>query len=180
MNAKNRARAACGLLFAGLFAAAWAAGVPGAAASSLRANVYLVQDVMPRNLTEKALLNFARSHANKILRETTDTELKTRKWKAEMVVAFNMPVNDLEFAILFYDIHDGPRRFVDDMSALLNDRKQKTFVQKLTLSRPQFKPNRNMELIVTVHRAEVGRLKFGVVGEEAKRSGEVSFSDRER
>jgi hypothetical protein len=180
MNANNLPRAACGALFAGLLAVAWTGGVPGAAASSLHANVYLVQAAVPKNLTEKALLNFARSHANKILRETTDTELQKRKWKAEMVVAFNMPVNDMEFAILFYDIHDGPRRFVDDMSALLNDRKQKTFVQKLTLSRPQFKPNRNMELIVTVRRAEVGRLKFGVVGEETKRSGEVSFSDRER
>jgi len=180
MNAKNVAGAACGCLFAGLLAAAWTAGAPDAAASSLHANVYLVQAVMPKSLTEKALLNFARSHANKILRETTDTDLQKRKWKAEMVVSFNMPVNDMEFAILFYDVHDGPRRFVDDMSALLNDRKQKTFVQKLTLARPQFKPNRNMELIVTVRREEVGRLKFGVVGEEAKRSGEVSFSDNER
>jgi len=180
MNAKNLARAACGSLFAGLLAVAWAAEVPCAAASSLRANVYLVQAAVPKNLTEKALLNFAHAHANKILRETTDTELKTRKWKAEMVVAFNMPVNDMEFAVLFYDIHDGPRRFVEDMSTMLNDRKQKTFVQKLTLARPQFKPNRNMELIVTVRREEVGRLKFGVAGEEAKRSGEVSFSDSER
>jgi hypothetical protein len=180
MNATKLAKAVCGCLFAGLIAAAWMTGVGGAEASALRANVYLVQAVVPKTLTEKALLNFARSHANKILRETTDTELKTRKWKAEMVVSFNMPVDDMEFGVLFYDIHDGPRRFVDDMSALLNDRKQKTFVQKLTLARPQFKPNRNMELIVTVRRAEVGRLKFGVVGEEVKRSGEVSFSDRER
>ena len=53
-------------------------------------------------------------------------------------------------------------------------------MQKVTLSRTSFKPNRNMELVVTVKRDEVGRIKFGVVGEEAKRSGEVSFSDNER
>jgi hypothetical protein len=97
-----------------------------------------------------------------------------------MVVSFNAPVNDMEFQVLFYDVQDGPRRFVNDMSTMVNDRSQKTFVQKVTLPRPGFKPNRQMELVVTVKRAEVGRLRFGVVGEEIKRSGEVSFSDTER
>jgi hypothetical protein len=151
-----------------------------AEAGSLKANVFLVQVPIPSKLTEKALLAFGRAHANKILRETTDEELKTRKWKAEMIVSFSAPVEDTEFQVLFYDIHDGPRRFVDDMSTMVNDRSQRTFVQKVTLPRPAFKPNRNMELVVTVKRAEVGRMKFGVVGEEIKRSGEVSFSDKER
>jgi hypothetical protein len=154
--------------------------VPIAEAGGLKAQVFLVQVPIPNKLTEKALISFGRSHANKILRETTDADLKARKWKTEMIVSFNAPVNDMEFQVLFYDVHDGPRRFVDDMSTMVNDRSQKTFVQKVTLSRTQFKPNRNMELVVTVKRAEVGRMKFGVVGEEIKRSGEVSFSDKER
>jgi hypothetical protein len=37
-----------------------------------------------------------------------------------------------------------------------------------------------MEMVVTVRHAEVGRLKFGVLGQEIQRSGEVSFSDNER
>jgi hypothetical protein len=171
---------AAATLFATAAVLAAAAAWTPAEAAGLKANVYLVQAAVPRTLSERALLSFARSHANKILRENPEGDVKARKWKAEMVVAFNMPVNDLEFNVLFYDVHDGPRRFVDDMSAMLNDRKQKTFVQKLTLARPQFKPNRNMELIVTVRREEVGRLKFGMVGEEPRRSGEVSFSDQER
>ena len=36
-----------------------------------------------------------------------------------------------------------------------------------------------MELAVIVKRQEVGTLKFGVLGEEIKRSGQVSFSDDE-
>jgi hypothetical protein len=95
------------------------------------------------------------------------------------VISFTRPVDDMEFTVLFYDVHDGPRRFVDDMSTMVNKKTEKTFVQKLTLDRPKFKPNRNMELVVTVKREEVGRLKFGVLGEEIKRSGEVSFSDDE-
>jgi hypothetical protein len=154
--------------------------VPSAEAGSLKAQVFLVQVPIPNKLTEKALLSFGRAHANKILRETNEADLKARKWKAEMIVSFNAPVNDMEFQVLFYDVHDGPRRFVDDMATMVDDRSQKTFIQKVTLSRTMFKPNRNMELVVTVKRAEVGRIKFGVVGEEIKRSGEVSFSDKER
>jgi hypothetical protein len=153
---------------------------PIAEAGSLKAQVYLVQAKIPNKLTEKALIGFARKNANKLLREATDSPVKERKWQAEMVISFNAPVNDMEFQVLFYDIQDGPRRFVNDMSTMVNDRSQKTFVQKVTLPRPSFKPNRQMELVVTVKRAEVGRMKFGVIGEEIRRSGEVSFSEKER
>jgi len=153
---------------------------PIAEAASLKAQVYLVQAKIPAKLTEKALIGFARKNANKLLREATDAPVKERKWQAEMVISFSAPVNDMEFQVLFYDIQDGPRRFVNDMSTMVDDRTQKTFVQKVTLPRPSFKPNRQMELVVTVKRAEVGRMKFGVIGEELKRSGEVSFSDKER
>jgi hypothetical protein len=161
-------------------AACLAALVPIAQAASLKAQIYLVQATIPKTLTEKSLIAFARRNANKLLRETPEGEVKTRKWKADMVVSFSRPVDDMEFQVLFYDIHDGPRRFVNDMSIMVNDRDQKTFVQKVTLPRPSFKPNRQMEMVVTVKREEVGRLKFGVVGEEIRRSGEVSFSDGER
>ncbi|MDH5671013.1 MAG: hypothetical protein OEZ06_02630 [Myxococcales bacterium] len=170
------------LLSAALSMAGLAVFLPTAAeaAGGLKAQVFLVQSKIPKKLSEKGLIGFARGHRAKLLREDRSGEIKKRKWKAEMVVSFNRPVGDLEFQVLFYDIHDGPRRFVQDMSTFVNDRKQKTFVQKVTLPRPDFKPNRNMELVVTVKRQEVGRMKFGLVGEEVKRSGEVSFSDSER
>jgi hypothetical protein len=153
---------------------------PTAEAGALKAQIYFVQATIPAKLTEKSLIAFARRNAARILRESTDGEVKTRKWKAEMVVTFNKPVDDMEFQLLFYDIHDGPRRFVNDMAIMVNDRNQKTFVQKVTLPRPQFKPNRQMELVATVRREEVGRVKFAVTGQEIQRSGEVSFSDGER
>lgn len=153
--------------------------LPIAAAGALKAQIYLVQSAIPKSLNEKGLIAFARRNSAKLLREGSG-DVKTRKWKADMVIAFNAPVDDMEFTVLFYDIHDGARRFVNDMAMMVNDRKQRTFVQKVTLPRPNFKPNRNMEMVVTVRRAEVGRMKFGVVGEEIRRSGEVSFSDKER
>jgi hypothetical protein len=150
-----------------------------AEAGGLKAQIFLTQAKIPSGLTEKGLIGFAKANNQKLLRESTDAAIKERKWKSNMVISFNKPADDMEFTVLFYDVHDGPRRFVEDMSIMVNKKTEKTYVQPITLYRPNFKPNRNMELVVTVRREEVGRLKFGVMGEEIKRSGQVSFSDDE-
>jgi hypothetical protein len=149
-----------------------------AEAGGLKATMYLTQAKIPSGMTEKGLLGFARANSMKLLHETKDDEIKKRKWKANLVVSFNRPVDDMEFQVLFYDVQEG-RRLVDDMSTMITKRNEKTFVQTVSLDRPAFKPNRQMELVVTVKRAEVGTLKFGVLGEEIKRSGQVSFSEDE-
>jgi hypothetical protein len=169
----------CFLILGAATAIGTALFAPPAEAGGLKAQAFLTQAKIPPKLTEKGLLGFARGNSMKLLHESTDAEVKQRKWKANLVVSFNKAIDDMEFNVLFYDVQDGPRRFVEDMSTMLNKRDEKTFVQPLTLSRPTFKPNRQMELVVTVKREEVGRLKFGVLGEEIKRSGEVSFSDEE-
>ncbi len=168
------------LALASSFALLAFALAPAAEAASLKAQVYLVQAAVPKAGSEKALIGFAKRNSARILREGTDAPVKERKWNASLIVAFNQPVGDLEFQVLFYDVHDGPRRFVNDLATFVDDKKQKTFVQKVTLPRPTFKPNRNMELVVTVHRAEVGKQKFALTGEEIRRSGTVSFGEDER
>jgi hypothetical protein len=116
--------------------------------------------------------------------ETTDAPIPEREWKAEMITSFNRPPGDLEFHVLFYDVEEGARRFVTDMSTFVNDRSQKTFVQRLRLDRgggrhEGFQPNRRMELVVTIRRAEVGRQRFELIGEEIARTGTVDFSEDE-
>ena len=159
--------------------AAATASTPAEARGS-KAQVFLVQAKIPKGLTEKGLLGFAKSHRAKFLRETDEANVDDRSWRAEMIINFSQPVGDLEFQVLFYDVHDGAPRFVEDMSTFVNDKKQRTFVQKVKLPRKSFKPNRDMELVVTVRRQEVGRMRFSLVGKEKQRSGEVSFSDKER
>lgn len=149
-------------------------------ARGLKASVFLTQAAIPKNLSERALIGFARGHKSTRLQETTGEPMADRKWTANMVIEFNAPPGDLEFSVLFYDIHDGPRRFVEDLSTYVNDRTQKTYLQRINLPRKRFKPNRNMELVVVVRREEVGKLKFAVLGEEERRSGQVSFGDDER
>jgi hypothetical protein len=149
-----------------------------AEAGGLKASMYLTQAKIPTGMSEKGLLGFARANSMKLLHETKDDDIKKRKWKANLVVSFNKPPDDMEFQVLFYDIQEG-RRMVEDMSTMISKRTEKTFVQSVSLDRPAFKPNRQMELVVVVKRNECGTLKFGVLGEEIKRSGQVSFGDDE-
>jgi hypothetical protein len=167
------------LAAAALLTSSAVGGSADAQRGRLRAQVYLVQAQIPRGMSERALIGFARSHHARRLMETTDSPLAQRKWLADLVISFTQPPGDLEFHVLFYDVTDGGRRFVDDMSTYVNDRTQKTYVQRIRLDRPKFKPNRRMELVVTVRREEVARLNFEMVGEEERRTGVVSFSDAE-
>ena len=63
---------------------------------------------------------------------------------------FNAPVGDSEFEVLFYDIQTAERKFIaPTMTVFVNDRNQRTIVHKLRLNRPQFEPNRRLEMVVT-------------------------------
>lgn len=147
-----------------------------AEAQRLRAQVYVTQAAIPRGLSEKALIGFGRGHQARAMNETTEPALDDRHWLGNMVVAFNAPPGDLEYHALFYDVTDGARDFVDDMAIYLNGRDQRTYVQRLNLARPRFRPNRRYELVITVRRAEVGSTRFETRGEEVRRSGQVDFS----
>lgn len=165
------------LLAAALLVATGTVTQPVDAQRRLRAQIYLTQAQIPRNLSERALIGFARGHNARRLQETTSEAIPQRKWLGDLVIAFAAPPGDLEFHVLFYDLTDGARRFVDDMSTYVNDRTQRTYVQRIRLERPKFRPNRRMELVVTVRREEVGRATFDMEGAEVQRSGTVSFSD---
>jgi hypothetical protein len=173
-------------LFATLVAISLSAGallaavMPGSAvAGALKANVYLTQNKIPDKLSESGLIGFVKSHKTARIRETSEAKLEERKFMAEMVTQFSGPPGDLEFHVLFYDIHDGSRQFVEDLSTFVDNRNQKVFLQRIKLPRPRFKPNRRMELVVVVKRAEVGSLKFITDGEEKRNSGVVDFSSGE-
>ena len=182
MSHRNLSKLALGCaLLAALLAAVVLPRSPAEAqrGGRIRAQIYLTQQRVPGNLTERGVLAFGRRSNARILNETTAEPINQRKWLANMVLQFNQPPGDLEFHVLFYDVEDGPRRFVEDMSTFVNDRAQRTYVQPIRLPRPRFRPNRRYEMVITVRRAEVGSKQFGLAGEEVRRSGEVSFTDDE-
>jgi hypothetical protein len=159
---------------------ALALAVPSADAQRrLRADIFITQAQVPRGLNQRALIGFARGHQARRLAETTAEPIAQRKWLANMVVAFSGPIGDLEFHVVFYDVTGGSRSSVDDMSTYLNDRTQTTYLQRLQLARPRFRPNRRFELVVTVRHEEVGRGSFETIGEEPRRDGQVDFSEQD-
>jgi hypothetical protein len=143
----------------------------------LRASLYLTQNSIPRDLNESGLLRWARGHDTKVLNETTAEEIPQRHWPGNLIIAFSAPPSDLEFHAIFYDVEDGARQMVDDMAIFVGDPDQETYVQRINLERPRFRPNRRMEMVVTVSHAEVGSLRFEVRGEEVHRDGMVDFSE---
>jgi hypothetical protein len=148
-----------------------------AQAQRLRVQVFLTQARVPNGLSERGLIGFARGHRAARLQESTEENLNERRWHANAIFSFNRPPGDLEFHALFYDIHDGPRNFVREMSVFVSDRTQRTVLHRLMLPRPTFRPNRRMEVVITVQRQEVGTQRFELVGEEIRHSGRVDFTD---
>jgi hypothetical protein len=152
---------------------------PHAEAQRLRAQVFVTQATIPRGLTEKALIAFARSHQARFLVETNEPEIERRTWRGNLITAFNAPPGDLEYHALFYDITNGARTFVDDMAIYLSGRDQQTYVQRIQLARPRFRPNQRYEVVITVRHAEVGSTRFETRGEEPRRTGQVDFTEEE-
>lgn len=150
------------------------------AASGLHAKIFLTQRGISRSLSESGVIRFAAANKATRLRESTDAPVEDRQWNANLVVRFSQPVGDSEFEVLFYDIQTDERKFIAPaMTVFVNDRNQRTIVHKLRLKRPQFEPNRRLEMVVTVRRQEVGRYRFQILGDRVQHSGEVTFSDDE-
>jgi len=150
------------------------------AASGLRAKIFLTQKGVPGSLSESGVIRFAQSNKATRLVESNDAPVEDRHWRATLVANFNQPVGDSEFEVLFYDIQTAERKFIaPTMTVFVNDRSQRTIVHKMRLKRPQFEPNRRIEMVVTVRRQEVGRYRFQILGDRVEHSGEVTFSDDE-
>jgi hypothetical protein len=150
------------------------------AASGLHAKIILTQRGISRSLSESGVIRFASANKATRLLESTDAPVEDRHWNANLVVRFSQPVGDSEFEVLFYDIQTAERKFIAPaMTVFVNDRNQRTIVHKLRLKRPQFEPNRRLEMVVTVRRQEVGRYRFQILGDRVQHSGEVTFSDDE-
>jgi len=150
------------------------------AASGLRAKIFLTQKGVPGSLSESGVIRFAQSNKATRLLESSDAPVEDRHWRATLVANFNQPVGDSEFEVLFYDIQTAERKFIaPTMTVFVNDRSQRTIVHKMRLKRPQFEPNRRIEMVVTVRRQEVGRYRFQILGDRVQHNGEVTFSDDE-
>lgn len=177
VRSNSRKLSVVALAFAGLCAVAILWPQLEAQAQRLRCQVFITQARIPNGLSERGLIGFARGHRAARMRESSEENLNERKWLGNAVFSFNQPPGDLEFHALFYDVTDGPRTFIREMSVFVSDRTQRTVLHRLVLPRPTFRPNRRLEMVVTVRRQEVGTARLQIDGEEIHHSGQVDFSD---
>jgi hypothetical protein len=147
-----------------------------AAQGGQRAQVWIVQGRMPRLPTQQALLGYARSHNARRLREIDDVPIPQRRWQGHIVTKFARPLGDVQFTILFYDVEEERRLTGQPMDVFVNRRDETVFLQRFRLEREWFRPNRDMELVVSIRRREVGRARFELVGEVPRNSGVVDFT----
>ncbi len=177
MATSTRARLLLLLLPAIAFAFAVAPlGEAASAQGGLRAQVWIVQGRMPRLPTQQALLGYARSHNVRRVEEIRDVPIPERRWQGHFITKFSRPLGDVQFTVLFYDVEDERRITGQPMDVFVNRREETVFLQRFQLERRWFRPNRDMELVVTVRRQEVGRARFELVGEVPRNSGVVDFT----
>ena len=142
-----------------------------------RAQVWIVQGALPRLPTQRALLGYARSHNARRVQEITDVPIPQRRWQGHLITKFRRPLGDVQFNVVFYDVEDGERRLAGQpMEVFVNRRDETVFVQRFQLQRRDFRPNRAMELVVTIRRQEVGHTRFELVGEVPRNSGVIDFT----
>jgi|SRR5690554_151007 len=145
-----------------------------------KAQIYVVQRSVPRTLPgANGHVNFGKKHNKRVLQEVTDVPVAERSWLARLIVKFDRPLGDWEFDVVFYDLSDGKRRYMDPpMTMRVSDRDGSLFIQPIELKRPQFEPGMELELTLRTRGQEAGSRKIRLAGERIRvqHTGEVDFT----
>lgn len=145
-----------------------------------KAQIFVVQRSIPRTLPGRdGHVQFGRKHHKRTLQEVTDVPVSERSWLARLIVKFDRPLGDWEFDVVFYDLTDGGRRYMDPpMTMRVSDRDQSLFIQPIELKRPEFQPGMKLDLTVRTRGQEAGKTRIQLAGERIRvqHSGEVDFT----
>lgn len=101
-------------------------------------------------------------------------------WTLDAVVFLAEPLRDFEVQLVFYDVSDGPRRFIRTTTAMVGNRDARVVKKHLVLRQPEFNPQRYYEIVATRQRREVTRpLRFWLGGAIDRGPRDVTFTDEE-
>ncbi|MEZ4335996.1 MAG: hypothetical protein R3B82_05155 [Sandaracinaceae bacterium] len=134
----------------------------GRARQRLRCQIHVTQAAIRG--TSQVLGLIAAAATAQRLRGLTG-EPRRARWHGA-VFASPAPPGDRQFHALFYDRDRLPELHPRDERSSRADRTQRTVLHRINLPRPTFRPNKRIEMVVTVHRQEVGSTRFIVDGEE--------------
>ena len=101
-------------------------------------------------------------------------------WTLDAVVFLAEPLHDFEVQLMFYDVSDGPRRFIRTTAAMVGNRDARVVKKHLVLRHPEFNPQRYYEIVATRQRREVTRpMRFWLGGVVDRGPQNVTFSEEE-
>jgi hypothetical protein len=144
------------------------------------AQIYIVQGRVPKTAPgANGLANFGRRNHRSTLQETKGANVSERSWLARLIIQFAQPLGDWEYDILYFEVKGSQREHVGNQTVLVSNREEKTFVQRIELKRPDYKPKAKMELVIRVRGREAGKRRFTLAGEEVRirYSGTVDFTE---
>lgn len=101
-------------------------------------------------------------------------------WSFHAVVFLAEPLADFEAQLVFYDVSDGPRRFIRTVDAMVGDRNARVIKKRVVLRSPEFHPQRYYEVVATRQRREVTRAtRFFTGGAVDRGPQSVTFTEEE-
>ena len=148
-----------------------------AMAQAVRATLYVVAGDLPRSLgSSDQVIRYARSHRARQLSESDEPELDRRHWNATVVTQFARPFTDRNFTLLFYDVTDNPRSMVGSPMDIYVRGQETIVASDVRMERPRFRPNRDIEIVLTVRHAEAGRVRVRINGDVPRGNGSLDFT----
>jgi hypothetical protein len=134
---------------------------------------------VPSNVGDlRALKRYARGHrATRFNELFTDRPPSERRWELTMVLEFARPLTGLEYQVAYYDVtNPADRRLVTTSDIRVQSRSETVFVNDVRLPRSEFRPNRDIDIVIRVDRRDAGHVQVHLVGEELQRSNEIDFT----
>jgi hypothetical protein len=153
--------------------------IAGESTAQGRFAMYVLRDRVPSTIQSlNDLKRFARSHQARELRETNaDRPMSERRWEATLVITFPQTPPHYEYQIFYYDLTERtPRQIGGEEDVRVTNRGETTFVHDIRLPRGEFRPNKDIAIVIVVDRRELGRARVRLLGEVVQNSGEVDFT----
>lgn len=154
---------------------------PVGAQSAPRATLYVVPGGIPASVTTAAaLLRHARSHRARTIAESTDAPLEERRWRGSVVMSFTRGIGVRNLTLLTYDVTDGARELTgSSVDIFVRNVTDTSLVTDFNLPRPRFRPNHEVEFVVTMMREPVGSVRVRLTGELPRGNGALDFTQAE-
>jgi hypothetical protein len=101
------------------------------------------------------------------------------QWKIYFAAFLNIPLNDVEYMIKFYELTGGRQQLLGASEAFNDSRGQKTIVSSIVLEKKSFGVNKQLMMTIENRGKVLASGRFKILGEGEKFTGKVNFSDEE-